>query len=90
MIECDDEGSHRRCGGQGDMTAGFACGFLAWASLNKNPLRENLNPTMVAAFGASILTRACAKEAFAKFKRGTTTTDMIHFIPHAFQSFFPS
>lgn len=47
-----------------------------------------MNPTLVAAFGASSLTRQCNNQAFHKYGRATTTSDMIQEICAAFKKLF--
>jgi NAD(P)H-hydrate repair Nnr-like enzyme with NAD(P)H-hydrate dehydratase domain len=47
-------------------------------------------PTMGAAYAACLLTRHCAKKAFEKNRRSTTTTDLIATICDVFNEIFES
>ncbi|XP_033095727.1 ATP-dependent (S)-NAD(P)H-hydrate dehydratase-like [Anneissia japonica] len=88
------EGSPRRCGGQGDLLSGSMGTMTFWAhNFYKNKdLDDNVyqfgGPTMIAAYGASLITRTCAKLAFAKRHRSMTTTDMIAEIFDASKNLF--
>ena len=46
------------------------------------------DPRSVAAYGACVLTKQCAKEAFLKHGRSTTTTDLISEISAVFRRTF--
>lgn len=50
----------------------------------------SMNPSLVAAFGATALTRQCNRQAFHKHGRSTTTSDMIQEISSAFKKLFES
>ncbi|XP_064873492.1 ATP-dependent (S)-NAD(P)H-hydrate dehydratase isoform X2 [Oncorhynchus nerka] len=90
VILCRQEGSGRRCGGQGDLLSG-SLGVLAhWAYASSADMTKSVNPSVVAAFGACSLTRQCNKQAFHKHGRATTTTDMIQEISSAFKKLFES
>ncbi|GFS96721.1 ATP-dependent [Nephila pilipes] len=91
-VVCDEPGSARRCGGQGDLLSGSMGVFSYWAHrfydgkpVNKDCLH---NATIMAALGACMLTRRCNNFAFKKFQRSTITTDMIAEIHIAFSSLF--
>ena len=95
LLICDDEGSSRRCGGQGDLLVGSLANFAYWSNLSKNKseskiAKKGLNPCMVAAFAACLLTRRCNRLAFERFGRCMTTSDMIKELPYAFANLFPS
>lgn len=95
LITCNEEGSSRRCGGQGDLLVGSMANFAYWSNLtakNNSSIIENcdLNPLMVAAFAACVLTRKCNRLAFDKFGRCMTTSDMIKELPKVFSTLFPS
>ncbi|XP_069061215.1 ATP-dependent (S)-NAD(P)H-hydrate dehydratase isoform X2 [Pleurodeles waltl] len=88
VIVCSHEGSSRRCGGQGDLLSG-SLGVLAhWAFIAGPEKTNGLNPFLVAAFGACSLTRQCNNQAFQKYGRSMTTTDMIAEIGIAFNKLF--
>ncbi|KAJ8246618.1 hypothetical protein GJAV_G00253520 [Gymnothorax javanicus] len=90
VIVCSQEGSGRRCGGQGDLLSG-SLGVLAhWAFSSPAESTKSATPPMVAAFGACSLTRQCNRQAFHKHGRATTTSDMIQEIGSAFKSLFES
>lgn len=50
----------------------------------------SMNPSLVAAFGATSLTRQCNRQAFHKHGRSTTTSDMIQEISSSFKKLFES
>ncbi|KAB1267944.1 ATP-dependent H-hydrate dehydratase [Camelus dromedarius] len=86
--ECSQEGSGRRCGGQGDLLSGSLGVLVHWA-LQAGPERtDGFSPLLVAAFGACTLTRQCSHQAFQKHGRSTTTTDMIAEVGPAFSRLF--
>ncbi|XP_074155636.1 ATP-dependent (S)-NAD(P)H-hydrate dehydratase isoform X1 [Sminthopsis crassicaudata] len=88
VIVCSHEGSRRRCGGQGDLLSG-SLGVLAhWAFLAGPEKTNGQNPFLVAAFGACSLTRQCNNQAFQKYGRSMTTTDMIAEVGIAFGKLF--
>ncbi|CAB1328945.1 unnamed protein product [Coregonus sp. 'balchen'] len=90
VMLCRQEGSGRRCGGQGDVLSG-SLGVLAhWAYASSADMTKSVNPSVVAAFGACSLTRQCNRQAFHKHGRATTTTDMIQEISSAFKKLFES
>jgi len=93
-LVCSAEGSARRCGGQGDLLAGSMGTFSHWAHMTASRQETtnvefvNYGPTMCAAYAACLLTRHCAKKAFERTRRSTTTTDMIATISHVFNEHF--
>lgn len=88
VLECNLQGSNRRCGGQGDLLSGFLGVLMQWA-LSAGPEKMNgFSPFLVAAFGACSLTRQCSYQAFQKYGRSTTTSDMIAEIRPAFNRLF--
>ncbi|XP_045833860.1 ATP-dependent (S)-NAD(P)H-hydrate dehydratase isoform X4 [Meles meles] len=88
VLECVQEGSGRRCGGQGDLLSG-ALGVLVHWALRAGPEKTNgSSPLLLAAVGACSLTRECSRQAFQKHGRSTTTTDMIAEVGPAFRSLF--
>ncbi|KAI1885336.1 hypothetical protein AGOR_G00219090 [Albula goreensis] len=91
VIVCSQEGSGRRCGGQGDLLSG-SLGVLAhWAfSSPVENTKSSITPPLVAAYGACTLTRQCNRQAFHKHGRATTTSDMIQEIGGAFKTLFES
>ena len=96
VITCNEKGSPRRCGGQGDLLSGSMGVFSFWShkafsgsNTSSDLTRQKLSPTLVAALGSCMLTRRCARLAFAKFGRSTTTSDLIHEIKSSFSSLYP-
>ncbi|KAL4656979.1 ATP-dependent (S)-NAD(P)H-hydrate dehydratase isoform X1 [Arapaima gigas] len=90
VIVCSQEGSSRRCGGQGDLLSG-SLGVLAhWAFSAPTDTTKSTSPSILAAFGACALTRQSNRQAFHKHGRATTTSDMIQEIGTAFQKLFES
>lgn len=85
-ISCDEVGSPRRCGGQGDLLSGSMGTFNYW--IQKHPNTLSCSATVLAAYGACLLTRRCSYLAFKKFKRSTLTSNLIDEIHSAFSSVF--
>jgi len=89
-VECKQEGSPRRCGGQGDMLSGTLAAFVAWASeWSKGGKSAELPSTLLACFAACSLSKHASHLAFQKHKRSTTTPDMIQELGNAFETLFP-
>lgn len=62
----------------------------ATSSSSSSPtIYQRYSPTIIAALAASMLTRRCARLAFAKNGRSTTTTNLITEIREAFSGLFP-
>uniref|UniRef100_A0A8D0FWZ8 ATP-dependent (S)-NAD(P)H-hydrate dehydratase n=1 Tax=Strix occidentalis caurina TaxID=311401 RepID=A0A8D0FWZ8_STROC len=88
VLVCSHEGSSRRCGGQGDLLSG-SLGVLAhWAFLAGAEKTNGQNPFLVAAFGACSLTRQSNHQAFQKFGRSMTASDMVSEVGTAFSKLF--
>jgi len=81
------EGSPRRCGGQGDVLAGTAGLFFAWASAWSHS-GGTVAPALAGGYCAARLTRRCANRAFARLGRATLTTALIEEIGPAFEELF--
>lgn len=92
VLVCCNEGSPRRCGGQGDLLSGTMGTFSFWthtvcsspSKINNESLRV-YGPTISAAYAACLLTRECNRRAFSKNRRSTTTSDMIESLREAFE-----
>lgn len=72
-------GSNRRCGGQGDITAGLAGTYLHWIeqfNQDKNSLTIE-HSTAWAAYLAAITTRCCNELAYKEFRNGMLASNMI-------------
>ncbi|NXE64291.1 NNRD dehydratase, partial [Calcarius ornatus] len=88
VLVCSHEGSSRRCGGQGDLLSG-SLGVLAhWAFVAGAEKTNGQNPFLVAAFGACSLTRQSNQQAFQKFGRSMTASDMVSEVGTAFNKLF--
>ncbi|XP_076857898.1 ATP-dependent (S)-NAD(P)H-hydrate dehydratase isoform X2 [Brachyhypopomus gauderio] len=90
VMTCSQAGSGRRCGGQGDLLSGALGVFAHWALSSSAEATKGVSPTLLAAFGATSLTRQCNRQAFHKHGRSTTTSDMIQEICVAFRKLFES
>ncbi|XP_070554424.1 ATP-dependent (S)-NAD(P)H-hydrate dehydratase-like [Ptychodera flava] len=95
VLVCCNEGSPRRCGGQGDILSGTMGTFLHWAcneykddTKTHNQMFTVYGPTICAAYGACLLTRQCAKQAFQRMGRQTTTSDLMIELPKAYVHLF--
>ncbi|KAG8742444.1 hypothetical protein FRC10_001411 [Ceratobasidium sp. 414] len=96
--EINEPGGLKRCGGQGDILSGMAGTFLAWGKsyveggLDGGDAQGERIPEqrvpLLAAAGASILTRATSHIAFGKLGRGVITGDMITEIGAAYAAKF--
>lgn len=82
---CLPGGSHRRCGGQGDVLSGAVAAFFVWALARSVPAPE---AGKLACQAASFLTRKCNERAFARHGRGMLTTDMIVELTAVFREYF--
>lgn len=80
VVECSEKSSPRRCGGQGDILAGCAAVMLSWAQKSRGwTYPASLSRAVVAAYGASCITRMSSSLAFSKMGRSMICSDMI---PH--------
>lgn len=88
VLVCNQEGSARRCGGQGDILSGSLGVLLHWALMAGPNKTNGSSPMLVASLGACALTRQCSLRAFRKHGRATTASDMIAEIGDAFHTLF--
>lgn len=95
VLVCCGEGSPRRCGGQGDILSGTMGVFTFWAHQAckdkdniKNEYLSHFGPTLCAAYGACLLTKRSSDQAFQKFGRGMTTTEMLPEIQPVFAALY--
>jgi ATP-dependent NAD(P)H-hydrate dehydratase len=91
-----EEGSPRRCGGQGDLLAGSLGVAAYWAAshASKAPVQSlsediPLSPNVLACALASVVVKRAAKLAFSKHARGTTTPEILDQIALAFERTLP-
>ena len=71
VLRCAEEGSLRRCGGQGDVLAGTISVFVAWSA------RAKTSDLAQAVHTACAVCRRAAKAAFAVKKRSMVASDLI-------------
>jgi len=88
-------GGKKRCGGQGDILSGSVGAFLAWAKCYESgAFGDNAIPVsrmpILAAVGASMVTRTTSRLAFEKEGRAVVTQDMLKEIGGAFAGVFGS
>ena len=95
IIVVDTPGGLKRCGGQGDILSGSVGAMLAWGKCyedgafgDKSLLASRI--PILAATGASMVTRAASRRAFEKEGRGVVTQDMLKEIGGAFSEIFGS
>jgi len=92
-ITVDTAGGLKRCGGQGDVLSGAVGTMLAWGKCYESgAFGDNSIPVsrmpILAATGASIVTRATSRMAFEKEGRAVVTQDMLKEIGPAFSEVF--
>ena len=76
----DIEGGLKRCGGQGDLLSGTLGTFLAWAQRYKERGLTEIPEerlTLVAAYGASSVTRMTSHIGFERMGRSMLTHDLL-------------
>jgi ATP-dependent NAD(P)H-hydrate dehydratase len=86
-------GGMKRCGGQGDILSGSVGAFLAWAKCYESgAFGDNAIPVsrmpILAAVGASMVTRTTSRLAFEEKGRSVVTQDMLSEIGGAFAKVF--
>ncbi|KAL1726217.1 Ribokinase-like protein [Schizophyllum commune] len=93
QVEVDVEGGYKRCGGQGDVLSGGVGTFLAWGkcyedgAFGDHSLPISRVP-LLAAIGASMVTRQTSHLAYLKAGRGLITQDLLPEIGKAFAKTF--
>lgn len=86
----------KRCGGQGDILAGSIATFIAWAlsflesarSSQEVVLLPEINPMVLAAYGACLVTRTASAYAFGHKKRSMVAGDMLGQLGNAMEMLF--
>jgi len=91
-VRVEEQGSPRRCGGQGDVLAGTLGVAAHWANTRVDQLMEpsDLPPPVLASVLAATVTKRAAQRAFALKRRATTTPDIIEKIGSAFEELLPA
>jgi len=93
VVVVDTPGGLKRCGGQGDILSGSVGAFLAWGkcyedgAFGDRSLPASRMP-LLAATGASIVTRTTSRIAFEREGRSVMTQDMLADIGTAFRAVF--
>ncbi|KOS14420.1 ribokinase-like protein [Malassezia pachydermatis] len=98
IVICDEEGGLKRCGGQGDLLSGTLGTFLAWAQRfeERTEAGEDLPSIpaerlpLLAALGASTVTRVASRRGFARLRRSMLANDLLDEIGPAYESTFGS
>jgi ATP-dependent NAD(P)H-hydrate dehydratase len=93
IVVVQTPGGLKRCGGQGDILSGSVGTFLAWAKCYESgAFGDNSIPVsrmpILAAIGASMVTRTTSRRAFEKEGRSVVTQDMLKEIGGAFTEVF--
>lgn len=88
MLFVEEAGGLKRCGGQGDVLSGCLATFLAWTTASRTlghgtNVAEDRLP-LLAAYGASTITRRCSHKAFKRTGRAMLAHDMIAEIGDAY------
>ncbi|EME26773.1 carbohydrate kinase family isoform 2 [Galdieria sulphuraria] len=87
VVHCVEQGSLRRCGGQGDILSGLMGAFSAWMQMNRKLTTPN--EWFIPVYSACAMTRRCSLQAFRKKQRSMLTTDIIEEIWKEFNTLFP-
>jgi ATP-dependent NAD(P)H-hydrate dehydratase len=91
-LEVTLEGMPRRCGGQGDLTAGLITSLWTWSHLphaEKEIASFSHPASVLCAYTGCYITRLCAQGAFAKHKRSVLASHLIEELPSVVNSVFP-
>ncbi|RWR96834.1 hypothetical protein CKAN_02623700 [Cinnamomum micranthum f. kanehirae] len=95
FVLVNNDGSPRRCGGQGDILSGSVAVFSAWArqqasALNEDPSNSVQSPMVLGCMAGAVLLRKAAALAFANKKRATLTTDIIECLGISLEKICPA
>ncbi|PSC70682.1 ATP-dependent (S)-NAD(P)H-hydrate dehydratase [Micractinium conductrix] len=89
VVVCQEEGSPRRAGGQGDVLSGCIAAYAAWAQRAAGASREELHdgggggggpalpPLVLAAYAGCITTRRASRRAFVRQRRSMGAGDLL-------------
>ncbi len=91
-LEMADAGMPRRCGGQGDLTAGLVTSLWTWAHLpHAEAAADSLphSPAVLCAYTACYVTRQCAAAAFEKHGRSVLASHLIEELPGVIRKTYP-
>ncbi|EJU03686.1 Ribokinase-like protein [Dacryopinax primogenitus] len=91
----NEQGSLKRCGGQGDVLSGCVGTFLAWAKnfeegeyTEKKPDTDSPHVSILAAYGAATITRTASRFAFAYKKRAMQSSDLLDHVGDSYEYHF--
>jgi len=87
-FQCEANGGPRRCGGQGDITAGAVGTLLCWGEEAAKTQKLIVPTTVLAGYGGVLLSKAANALAFERHKRSMVTSDMVEYIGTAFETLF--
>eukprot|EP01134_Creolimax_fragrantissima_P004299 CFRG4299T1 len=88
---CDEKGSLRRCGGQGDVLSGLIAVFTNWAHKARLESPSLIESSQVeGAYAGCFLTRYCSRATFVSVGRSMGVPDMITALPRVCRDVFPS
>ncbi|EFJ44426.1 hypothetical protein VOLCADRAFT_82819 [Volvox carteri f. nagariensis] len=95
---CNASGGAKRCGSQGDILAGTIATFISWTLAFLDSARQSaevevvilpeINPMVLASYGACLVTRTAAAYAFAARKRAMVASDMLGQLGSAMEMLF--
>ncbi|ODV85674.1 hypothetical protein CANARDRAFT_7052 [[Candida] arabinofermentans NRRL YB-2248] len=98
VLICDEVGSNKRVGGQGDSLTGLISTMLSWGMYTyKNQLWEEAKAEprltdeqviLLACYGGALLTKYSARKAFSKYGRSMQTSDLHKFIGESYTEVF--
>jgi len=98
-VWCDEVGSPRRCGGQGDVLAGLLLAFRTWTHLAVEKQAGADHTMSHALYGkmqvagsmaACTVARRCANKAFARRRRAMLAGDLLEELGPEFDALFPA
>jgi ATP-dependent NAD(P)H-hydrate dehydratase len=88
---CEEKGSLRRVGGQGDILSGTVATFIAWTRLYNNGVFgqvEQSVDSLCAVIAASHVVKTASHQTFLDRGRHMLASDVLPSIPKAFQQHF--
>ncbi|KAL6762573.1 Ribokinase-like protein [Haematococcus lacustris] len=97
-VLCSASGGLRRCRGQGDILSGAVAVFVCWTRAFITRARAghdtaallDMNPMMLAAFGASLITRGACHQAFSLKQRAMLAGDVMEQLGGALEALMQS
>ncbi|XP_063928054.1 ATP-dependent (S)-NAD(P)H-hydrate dehydratase-like isoform X3 [Zophobas morio] len=86
VLTCDEEGSLRRCGGQGDILSGITATLFNWSVHASSTKKDGVKISTL--YSACVLTRLTGRLAFEKYKRTMRAGNYFEYINDAFTRLF--